>query len=67
LLSVREPVPVGAGVSLEVRPTSGSPLDLHGEVVRVVPSGEPGSYDVGVRVQGNGARTLLMLDRPGNA
>jgi len=69
LLSAREPVPVGAGVSLEVHPAGASAFDLRGEVVRVAPSPgrEAGSYDLGVRVHGDGARALLTLTRPGNA
>jgi len=67
LVSLDEPLPVGAAVSLEIRPAGSSKVGVRGEVVRVSPSPgqQPGLYDLGVRVHGDGARALLMLSRPG--
>jgi hypothetical protein len=52
LVSLREPVPLGASVSLTIeRPEGGAPFALRGEVMRVerVPGEIEPAYDVGVR------------------
>jgi diguanylate cyclase (GGDEF)-like protein len=67
LLSLRQPVAVGASVELLVHPRSGETLGLQGEVVRVqAPARGHAFYDVGLRLFGDPTQRLLLA-RAGNA
>lgn len=67
LVSLKEPVPVGASVSVVIRDGGSPAVGLRGEVVRVdcMPPGEQGAaYDVGVRFLAEpGADAGLVLRR----
>ena len=66
LVSLKEPVPVGASVSVVIRDGGSPPVGLRGEVVRVdrVPAEQGAAYDVGVRFLAEpGADAGLVLRR----
>ncbi len=65
LLSLKEPVPLGARLSMVLKPRHPTPaLDLHGEVVRVLQApGKEAVYDVGLRLLGGREQALVALGR----
>jgi diguanylate cyclase (GGDEF)-like protein len=69
LVSLKEPVPVGSQLNVVIHPHGGVPLGMHGQVVRVTPGGEheQGVFDVGVKLNGDGSKNLLVVGRGGNA
>ncbi len=62
LVSLDREVPVGSHVSVLIRPGSGTPLAMSGEVVRSAASGESG-FDVAVRLVGAGFEPMVLLRR----
>jgi len=64
LLCLKRNLPSGSRVSLQIRPSTGRPVELHGEIVRVVRRGRTGLFDVGVRLAltpGAGSTVLKQL------
>jgi diguanylate cyclase (GGDEF)-like protein len=65
LLSLRDRVPVGSQVSLEIRSGDGPAMGLRGQVVRVDKTADiEARYDVGIRLVGPNAGSLTVLQRP---
>lgn len=70
LVALRRPLPVGSSVNLVIRPDSGSPLEVQGEVVRSTrAAGKGASYEVGVHLLGDPSRTrnLILFPRAATA
>lgn len=63
LVSLRQRVPVGARVSLIVRPPSGRAIGLRGEVVRVTRRSRKALFEVGVRLDTTARGTLSLVKR----
>jgi diguanylate cyclase (GGDEF)-like protein len=62
LVSLDRDVPVGSHVSLVIRPDSGAPLAVTGEVVRVA-AGDDSSFDVAVRLAEGSFEPMVLLRR----
>jgi diguanylate cyclase (GGDEF)-like protein len=69
LVSLRAPVPVGSHVTLVIRPAGVPAMAMRGVVVRVEKAGHDGrrSYEIGVRLLGESAEALAVLQRVGSA
>src|SRR5262245_38813410 len=63
LVSLDREVPVGSGVSLVIRPSSGNALAIRGDVVRVDKAEEEEGYEVAVRLEGRGFEPMVLMRR----
>jgi diguanylate cyclase (GGDEF)-like protein len=66
LVSASHPLPVGRAVNLVIRPPSGAPVRVEGEVVRSTRAAKGASHEVAVRLKGRSAKTrnLLLFPKP---
>lgn len=66
LVSLKQPLPVGRSVNLEIRPEAGDPLSVEGEVVRSTRAGKGATHEVAVRLKADLANTrnLLLFPKP---
>jgi diguanylate cyclase (GGDEF)-like protein len=62
LMRLDRDVPLGSQVSLVIRPASGAPLAITGEVVRVA-AGVDSGFDVAVRLADGGFEPMVLLRR----
>jgi hypothetical protein len=65
LVTLKQPLPVGRPVNLVIRPESGAPLTIAGEVVRSTRARKGGSHEVAVRLKADAkTRNLILFPRP---
>jgi diguanylate cyclase (GGDEF)-like protein len=66
LVSLKQPLPVGRSVNLVIRPESGAPLSVEGEVVRSTRAAKGATHEVAVRLKADPAKTrnLLLFPKP---
>jgi diguanylate cyclase (GGDEF)-like protein len=66
LVSLKQPLPVGRNVNLVIRPESGAPLSVEGEVVRSTRARKGATHEVAVRLKADPAKTrnLILFPKP---
>jgi diguanylate cyclase (GGDEF)-like protein len=67
LVSANRPLPVGRAVNVVIRPPSGAPLRIEGEVVRSTRARKGATHEVAVRLKAGSAKTRNLLLFPRRA